>query len=113
MPQDPSFSIIRQQTLDWLKASGYSRAELAKELAWSESYLSDVLSAKCNLSALNFCKLSNTVMQSPKVNKPNRGARICGIQSLGKAVKGVLELHADTMELAREQHTENFLNDRR
>jgi hypothetical protein len=34
MPEQ--YSLLRQQTLDWLKAGGYSRADLAAELNWSE-----------------------------------------------------------------------------
>ena len=109
---DP-FWLIRQQTADWLKTSGYHRNEVAKELNWSESFLSEFMSGKSGLGGLKLCQLTAVVSQSPKLNKPNKGARICGIQSMGRTVKGILELNeANMVELAN-AHTQINLEEMR
>jgi hypothetical protein len=107
------FSLIRQQTADWLKASGYHRNELAKELNWSESFLSEFMSGKSGLGGLKLCQLAAVVSQSPKVNKLNKGARICGIQSMGRTVKGILELNEQNMVEFEKNHTAANFNKQR
>ena len=109
---DP-FSLIRQQTVEWLKASGYRRSDLAKELNWSESFLSEFMSEKSGLGGLKLCQLAAVVSQPPKLNKPNKGARICGIQSMGRTVKGILELNEANMAEFANEHTETNFNKRR
>ena len=107
------FSLIRQQTADWLKASGYHRSDLARELNWSDSFLSEFLSGKSGLGGLAFCQLAGIVSQPPKVNKFNKGARICSAQSMGRTVKGVLELNeANMAEFANEHEQTNLTKQR-
>ena len=98
------FSAIRQQTTEWLKASGYHRSDLAKELGWSESFLSEFMSGKSGLGGLSLCQLTSVVSQPPKLNKINKGARICGIQSMGRTIRGILELDGDTMDKVNDNH---------
>jgi hypothetical protein len=102
------FSAIRQQTTEWLAASGYHRSDLAKELKWSESFLSEFMSGKSGLGGLALCQLTAVVSQPPKVNKFNKGARICSAQSMGRTIKGVLELNEANMAEFADKHTETI-----
>jgi hypothetical protein len=107
------FSLIRQQTADWLKASGYHRSDLAKELGWSESFFSEFMSEKSGLGGLKLCQLAAVVSKPPKTTKPNKGARICGIQAMGRTVKGVFELNEANMAGFANNHAKTNFNQRR
>ena len=100
------FSAIRQQTTEWLKASGYHQSDLAKDLGWSKAFFSEFISGKSGLGGLALCQLTSLVSQPPKVNKFNKGARICSAQSMGKTIKGVLQLNEANMAEFADNHTE-------
>jgi predicted transcriptional regulator len=67
------FSLIRQQTAHWLKASGYHQNELAPELNWSESFLSEFMSGKSGLGGLKLCQLTAVVSRPPKTQQTQQG----------------------------------------
>jgi hypothetical protein len=68
------------------------------------------MSGKSGLGGLRLCQLTAVVSQSPKVNKFNKGARICSAQSMGKTIKGVLELNEANMAEFANDHTETNFN---
>ena len=95
---DPLYN-LRLQIRGWLIDNQQTQAQLSKLSGLSEGTISDLLSGKCSLALPNYVRLQQ-IVNSPLPDSPNFGARLTKIQTLGRKLKGDLNIN---METARAQ----------
>jgi transcriptional regulator with XRE-family HTH domain len=90
---------LRERTKNYLARFGYSQKAMAAAVGISETYLSDFLNGRRNMSPIPFAKIEHVLSLSSTQRKlqfytgGNSGARMANLQSKGNTVKGQVKFN--------------------
>ena len=101
---------LRERTKAYLSKWGYSQKQMASAVGISETYLSDFLNGRRNMSPIPFAKIEHVLSLNAPQRKlqfytgGNTGARMANLQSKGNTVKGQIKF--DKIAALEQTHAE-------